>query len=139
MEYRLNLSMIFLLAGSLAGVTGTAQAHHSWGAIYNGGEPVNINAVITGNVYRNPHDTVEVSVLNEHGETEAWRIEWRGERGRGQAVQYGLTPGDEVIIAGRTARDSDRKTIQMQTLTRVSDGLTIQAREGRGGRGRRGR
>ena len=139
MEYELKRSMFILLAGSLTGVTVTAQAHHSWGAIYNGGEPVNIDAVITGNVYRNPHDTVEVSIVNEYGEAEAWRIEWRGERGRGQAVQYGLNPGDDVVIAGRTGRDIDRKTIQMQTLTRVSDGLTIQAREGRGGRGRRGR
>lgn len=133
-------TIFLVLLSSLVGLSLTARAHHSWGAIYNGGEPVSINAVITGKVYRNPHETVEVSIMNEHGESEEWKIEWRGERGggrgRSQAVQYGLNPGDEVLIAGRTARDSGRRTIQMQTMTRSADGLTIQAREGRNGRRR---
>ena len=120
-----------------------AQAHHSWGAIYNGGQPVNeLTATISSEAYRNPHETVDVTIVNDSGEAEVWKIEWRGERsgrgmGRGQTVQYDLNPGDEVVINGRTARDPDRRTIQMTTLTRVSDGMTIQAREGRGG-GRRG-
>jgi hypothetical protein len=40
------------------------------GAIYNGGEPVSINAVINGKVDRNPHETVEISIMNEHGASE---------------------------------------------------------------------
>lgn len=123
-----------LLTGALAGVAMTAQAHHSWGTIYNGGDPVNVEAVITGDVYRNPHQAVKVDIMNDLGEPEQWTIEWRGNRGRDrtQTVDYGLNPGDQVVIDGRTARDTNRKTIQMTTLTRPADGMTIQARQGRG-------
>ncbi len=128
-----------LLTGTLAGVALTAQAHHSWGTIYDGGEPVNVEAVITGDVYRNPHTAMTVDIMNDLGEPEEWTIEWRGNRNRdrSQPVEYDLNPGDEVVIDGRTARDTDRKTIQMTTLTRPSDGMTIQARQGRGPRGGR--
>ncbi len=131
-----------LLAGALAGVAMTVHAHHSWGTIYNGGEPVNVNAVITGDVYRNPHTAVKVNIMNNLGDPEEWTIEWRGNRNRDrtQTVQYDLNPGDEVVIDGRTARNTSRKTIQMTTLTRPVDGMTIQARQGRGrGGGRRER
>ncbi len=117
-----------LLTGALAGVAMTAQAHHSWGTIYNGGQPVNVEAV-------------KVDIMNDLGEPEQWTIEWRGNRGRdrSQTSEYNLAPGDEVVIDGRTARDTNRKTIQMTTLVRPADGMTIQARQGRGRGGGRGR
>ena len=135
----------------LASLASTANAHHSWGAVYNGGESVNVTAVITSKAYRNPHDRVEATIVNQAGETEEWRIEWRGMRGgggmgRGQAVQYDLNPGDEVIVEGRTALNPGLMAIQMTKLTRVSDGMTIEAslgrtggEEGRGGDRRRQR
>ena len=142
------LMAIFILI--LASLASTANAHHSWGAVYNGGEPVKVTAVITSKAYRNPHDRVEVTIVNEAEETEEWRIEWRGRRGgngggRGQAVQYDLNPGDEVIVEGRTALNPGLMAIQMTKLTRVSDGMTIEASldrpggaEGRGGGRNRG-
>ena len=128
-----------LLTGVLAGAALTVQAHHSWGTIYDGGEPVNVEAVITGDVYRNPHTAVKADIMNDLGEPEEWTIEWRGNRNRDrtQPVEYDLNPGDEVVIDGRTARDTNRKTIQMTTLVRPSDGMTIKARQGRGRRGGR--
>jgi hypothetical protein len=120
----------------------TVFAHHSWGAIYNEGEPVSITAVITSTPYRNPHDRVDATITNEAGETEEWKIEWRGRRGAGgrgrgedgrgrQVVEYDLNIGDEVTIEGVTARDPNRLTIQMTKLTRISDGMTIEASLGR--------
>ncbi len=135
--------ILMLLTGALAGVSMTAQAHHSWGAVYDGGAPVNVEATITGHPYRNPHDAVKVNIMNDLGEPEAWTIQWRGNRGRGrdqtQAVEYDLNPGDEVVIDGRAARNTTSKLIQMTNLVRPSDGMTIQAREGRGRGGGRGR
>ena len=56
----------------------------------------------------------------------------RGEDGRGrQVVEYDLNIGDEVTIEGVTARDPNRLTIQMTKLTRISDGMTIEASLGR--------
>ena len=44
---------------------------------------MSITAIITGKPYRSPHDRVDATVINEAGETEEWKIEWRGRRGEG--------------------------------------------------------
>jgi hypothetical protein len=138
-----------LLTGTLAGVAMTAQAHHSWGAVYDGGAAINdLNATIAGSHTRRPHDAIKVTIENELGEPEEWTVQWRGERGerggrggrgRGRdesATQYDFNIGDAVVIDGRYARDEGSRLIQMTLLTRPADGMTITAREGRGGRGR---
>ena len=133
-----------LVIGALSAVAVTAQAHHSWGAVYDGGREVSdLAATIAGSHSRRPHDAIAVTITNELGETEEWTMQWRGERGgrgRGRdenAVQYDFNIGDEVVIDGRIARAADSKLIQMTSLVRPSDGWTVAAREGRGGRGRR--
>ena len=115
-----------------------ARAHHSWRAVYDGGEEVVVDATVTSEVFRNPHLTLRVEIVNEAGEPEPWTVEWRGGRRRdGEApVVYDLSPGDEVVIEGQVARFAGGKKIQMRTLTRPADGMTIEAR-GRGDRGRR--
>jgi hypothetical protein len=134
--------ILMLLTGALAGVTMTAQAHHSWGAVYNGGQEVSdLTVTIAGTHSRRPHDNIAVTITNEVGEPEEWTVQWRGNRGRGrdrneEAAQYDFNIGDEVVIGGRMARDEDSNLIQMTSLVRPSDGWTLTAREGRGG-GRR--
>ena len=134
--------ILMLVTCAVAGFAMTAEAHHSWGAVYNGGQPVSdLAATIAGNHVRWPHDSIAVTVTNELGEPEAWTIQWRGGRGRGRdenAGQYDFNIGDEVVIDGRMARNESRKLIQMTSLVRPADGWTLTAREGRGGR-RRGR
>ncbi len=132
-----------LLTGTLAGVAMTAQAHHSWGAVYDGGAAINdLNATIAGSHTRRPHDAIMVTIENELGEPEEWTVQWRGERGgrgRGRdegATQYDFNIGDAVVIDGRYARYEGSRLIQMTLLTRPADGMTITAREGRGRRGR---
>jgi len=135
--------LLILLTGTLAGVAMTAQAHHSWGAVYDGGAAVNdLNATIAGSHTRRPHDAIKVTIESELGEPEEWTVQWRGERGgrgRGEndnAAQYDFNVGDAVVIDGRYARNESSRLIQMTLLTRPADGMTITAREGRGGRGR---
>jgi hypothetical protein len=135
--------LLILLTGTLAGVAMTAQAHHSWGAVYDGGAAVNdLNATIAGSHTRRPHDAIKVTIENELGEPEEWTVQWRGERGgRGRggddnADQYDFNVGDAIVIDGRYARNESSRLIQMTLLTRPVDGMTITAREGRGGRGR---
>ena len=128
-----------ILAGSLAGFAVTAQAHHSWGAVYDGGQSVNgLAATIAGEYTRRPHDAIEVTITNSLGEPETWTVQWRGNRGGGgmgrNAAQYDFNIGDEVVIDGRMARDESQKLIQMSSLVRPSDGWTVTASLGRGGR-----
>jgi len=128
-----------ILAGSLAGFAATAQAHHSWGAVYDGGQSVNgLAATIAGEHTRRPHDAIEVTITNSVGEPETWTVQWRGDRGGGgmgrNDSQYDFNIGDEVVIDGRMARDESQKLIQMSSLLRPSDGWTVTASLGRGRR-----
>ena len=113
-----------------AGLPLVAHAHHSWRAVYGGGEEVTVEATIVSEPFRNPHNAVHVQIRNAGGEIEPWTIEWRGQRRRngGEPVHYDLNPGDEVVIVGRRAVDEDLKKIQMLTLTRPADGMTIEGR-----------
>jgi hypothetical protein len=88
-----------LVTIALSGLSFTAFAHHSWGAIYNEGQPISVTAVITSKPYRSPHDRVDATIINEAGETEEWKIEWRGRRGEGDRGQV-ETPA-KVVEAAR--------------------------------------
>jgi hypothetical protein len=126
-----------LLTGIVAGVAMTAQAHHSWEAVYRGGQRVNdLTATIAGNHSARPHNAIAVTIRNQLGAPEAWTIQWRGGVSRdrhGNTVGYDFNIGDEVVIGGRMARDEGQKLIQMTSLVRAADGWTITAREGRDG------
>jgi len=126
---------IFVCAAALPLV---AHAHHSWRAVYGGGEEVTLDATIASQPFRNPHNAVHVQIAGSAGELEPWTIEWRGRRRRDgeDPVVYDLNPGDEVVIVGRRAVDTDLNKIQMTRLTRTADGMTIEARQGRRDRGR---
>jgi hypothetical protein len=132
MHYRQPLLTV-LVALPLA-----AQAHHSWRAVYDGGEEVTLDARIASEVYRNPHLTVRIEIPGDSGELEEWTLEWRGGRRRDEvdSIRYDLHPGDEVVIEGQIARFPGSKKIRMYTLTRPSDGLQIEARRGRSDGGR---
>ena len=129
----MNVRRLATLAMGCALSPLAVQAHHSWNGVYGGGEPLTIDATIASKPFRNPHNAVHVQIANAAGELEPWTIEWRGQRRRdGEApVIYDLNPGDEVVIVGRRAVNSDLKKIQMRTLTRPADGMTIEARLGR--------
>ncbi|HEY5623034.1 MAG TPA: hypothetical protein VIV14_04680 [Gammaproteobacteria bacterium] len=129
----MDRSVLWLAAGMLAGMAITAHAHHSWGAVYDGGRPVeDLAATIVGPHSRRPHDNIAVMITNEAGEAEGWTVQWRGNRGRDEErEQYDFNHGDDVLITGRIARDEETKQIQMTRLVRPSDGWTITAREGR--------
>jgi hypothetical protein len=128
-----KLERLVILTTTCAALPLVAQAHHSWRAVYGGGEDVNVTATITSKPFRNPHNAVHVQLPNAAGELEPWTIEWRGQRRRdGQPpVTYDLNPGDSVVIVGTRAVDTNLKKIQMQTLTRPADGMTIEARQRR--------
>jgi hypothetical protein len=115
-----------------------AHAHHSWRAVYDGGEEVTLDARIASEVYRNPHLTVRIEIPDDSGELEEWTLEWRGSRRRDDvdSTRYDLHPGDQVVIDGRIARFPGSKKIQMFALTRPADGMHIEARRGRSDGGR---
>ena len=133
MTQRAMLPTRAVILVGLAALPLVATAHHSWRAVYDGGEEVTIDATITSAVYRNPHRTVRAELVYDAEAPEEWTIEWRGgRRGDDESEDaYGLKPGDHVVIEGRIARFPGSKKLQMYKLTRLDDGLTITARRGR--------
>lgn len=122
-----------LLTLALALIPAAAIGHHSWRAVYGGGEEVTVDATVASKPFRNPHNAMHVQIANAAGELEPWTVEWRGQRRRDGEPRptYDLNPGDEVVIEGRIAAFPGAKKIQMFALTRPADGMSIQGRRGR--------
>ena len=102
------LSFLGLLALPLA-----VHAHHSWRAVYGGGEEVTIDATIASEPFRNPHNAVHVQIPNAAGELEAWTVEWRGRRRERSGlnpveVQACLIADDECDVIPAVERERRR-------------------------------
>jgi hypothetical protein len=106
--------ILALVVGALAGVAVTAQPHHSWSTVYDGGRDVDdLTATISGDHTRRPHDAIAIAITNDLGEPEEWTLQWfgegggRGGRGTGRgrdesSAHYDFNIGDEVVIDGTT-------------------------------------
>jgi hypothetical protein len=130
MNYRL-LSFVSILALVALG-SGTADAHHSFGATYNGNEEIQLDGKLVQFTFRNPHSFVFIEAPDEHGEMQRWAIEWSG---TGSLAQQGvqrntLRAGDEVVITGRPSRTPGEYRVQMLSLTRPADGFEWGRRAG---------
>jgi len=104
-----------------------AVAHHSWPANYDASKTVAVTGVISRLVFRNPHLSIALNVRNDKGETEQWTIEWgspQGLRERGME-QNTLRAGDALRVRGDPHRNPRTRSIHMESLTRLSDGLRI--------------
>ncbi len=104
-----------------------AVAHHSWSANYDASKTVAVTGVISRLVFRNPHSSITLNVRNDEGKTEQWTIEWgspQGLRERGME-QNTLRTGDALRVRGDPHRNPRTRSIHMELLIRLSDGLRI--------------
>jgi len=116
--------VLFVLAGTL--VFGmTADAHHSFNAVYDVSREVTIEGKLVQILFRNPHSWVHVEVATPGGEVQRWAIEWGGS---GQLAGQGVTRttlkvGDNVVISGDPSRTPGDYKLKMNSLRRTSDGF----------------
>ncbi len=98
---RTGLRVTVLL--SAACIVNTSSAHHSIAGFFNPDELIEIEGVVTGTLWRNPHTEFEVEVTASSGETAMWRVETGAIsvlRARGLDREF-LHVGDHVKVYGR--------------------------------------
>ena len=96
---------VVLLSAWIAGVSGSAIAHHS-GQFFTD-ETVTLTGTVKEMQLTNPHSWLEMMVANENGELVQWSIEMSApvvpfRRGWTRAT---VKPGDEVTVVARPMRD----------------------------------
>lgn len=112
------------LAVGVAAFGAVADAHHSISSIYDSSQRVTIEAVVTRFLFVNPHPFVMVTVTDDGGRTEEWRLELdnRAELATIGVAAETLKPGDRVQVSGSRARDKSRG-LYVWRLDRPADGF----------------
>jgi hypothetical protein len=110
----------------------SVHAHHSWSTNYDASRTIAVTGVIARMVFRNPHSSIVLAVRNDVGEVEQWIIEWgspQGLRERG-VDQNTLRAGDALRVRGDPHRNPKTRSIHMESLIRLSDGMRISGQDG---------
>ena len=87
-----------------------ALAHHSFGAEYDAGKPVELKGVVTQIEWMNPHARFYVDVKDEHGQVTNWNLELASPNVlvRSGWKRTSLQVGDQVTVNGSMAKDGSK-------------------------------
>ena len=101
-------------------------AHHSFAAVFDRDDPIEISGTVTRVEWVNPHAWFFVDVENESGEVENWALEIGSPnhlRRRGWN-RSSLQVGDVVTVVGARARDGTT-TGAARTVTLTATGESL--------------
>jgi hypothetical protein len=88
-----------------------AQAHHSFAAVFDVNQTVEVSGAVTEVEWMNPHAWIHLDVENEAGDIEKWSFELGSPNGlirRGWS-RATIKPGDAISISGYRARDGSKR------------------------------
>ena len=113
-----------ILFGIFAGGV-TVNGHHSFAAVFDANDPINLTGTVTKVEWMNPHTWFYIDVENERGEIENWGVEMGGPNGlmRRGWNRNSLQVGDVVTVVGSRARNGSFNGAG-QTVT-LSTGQTL--------------
>jgi hypothetical protein len=113
-------------------ITVPVHAHHSFTAVYDVSNTIEVEGKIVQFLFRNPHSVLHVLAPDESGEMTRWAIEWQGatQLGAGGISAQFLRPGDPVIVTGNPGRNPAEHRIRMLAIKRTTDGFGWGTRPG---------
>ena len=128
----MKLARIFIGASLEALSAVPAAAHHSFAAVYQAEETVQIEGKVAQFQFRNPHSVLHVLVPDDSGGTTRWAVEWQGATQLGARGVTGATlrPGDPVIVTGNPGRVAEEHRMLLRTIKRTTDGFGWGTRAG---------
>jgi hypothetical protein len=111
---------ILLAIGALVALLGAGQAsaHHSFAAVFDSSQSIELTGTVKRVEWMNPHVWIYLDVANNDGAVEEWAFEMGSPN---RLTRYGwhqnsLPEGQVVTIAASRARDGSRKAA-VQTVT----------------------
>lgn len=107
------------------GATAPIDAHHSWGAQYDGSRPVEARGVVSKVEWTNPHTHFYVDVVDEKGVATTWNFEMASTLAleRSGFTRKTLPVGTKVTITGFAGREVTERAIATTIVT--ADGQSL--------------
>ncbi len=112
------LASLFTIIGAGCSA-GAVFAHHSFAAVFDGSQTVDVAGVVTEFRFVNPHATLSLEVAEEGGSSVTRVVEFDGELNliNGGWTADSIRVGERVVVHGNPARSGDGR-IWFLSLTR---------------------
>jgi len=107
----MNRTLKIGLTAALLGLGTQALAHHSFYAEFDSNKEVVLEGTVVEMEWKNPHSWLVVSVVNDKGEAEEWRVEGGSPNVlmRLGWTRDSLPTGTKVKVTGFQAKDGARR------------------------------
>jgi hypothetical protein len=107
-------------------------AHHSFAAVYQSDQKIEIEGKVVQFLFRNPHSVLHVLAPDKSGNMIRWAVEWQGatQLGANGVSNETIRPGDPVIVTGMPGRIEAEHRMLLVTIKRTTDGFGWGGREG---------